>query len=218
MLFRLKPTAGRFIQRWLPTLLMGLLPLGGSLAGDATTLKLPYWKQTENRYQPERTCSLTSLAMVTDYFGLTDPQTTGRTPDYLFGRLDGVRQTVAALQEGFNSIAAAAGSDLRAHSKTNGTISELRAALATGHPAIVHGWFTPSGHILVVTGFDGDHYTVHDPNGRWNLEKWGSYDTGMSGRDLRYPKEAFELAINDNGSGDDLWLHIFRRQVATGKQ
>ncbi|KUJ84533.1 peptidoglycan-binding protein [Microbulbifer flavimaris] len=176
----------------------------------ASHLELPYWKQTENRYEPERTCSLTSLAMVTDYLQLTDPAQHGRTPDYLFEQLDGVRQTVPALQEGFNTIAEHASSELRAYSKTDGTIQELQQALAAGHPAIVHGWFTPSGHIVVVTGFDGEHYTVNDPNGRWNLKKRGGYDTSVSGEKLRYPKDAFELAINDNGTGDDLWLHIFR--------
>ncbi|GAA5524432.1 hypothetical protein Maes01_00989 [Microbulbifer aestuariivivens] len=174
---------------------------------------LPYWQQTENRFEPERTCSLTSLAMVTDSLGLTSPDVNGRTPDYLFTKLGGVRQTVPALQSAFNSIAEAAGSQYRAHSKTDGTIAEVRQALNQGHPVIIHGWFTPSGHILVVTGFDGSHYTVHDPNGRWNLKKWGAYDTSVSGQGLRYPREAFERAINDNGSGDDLWLHIFRRAL-----
>jgi hypothetical protein len=37
----------------------------------------------------------------------------------------------------------------------------------------------------------------------------GSYDTSVSGKNQKYPRAAFESAINDNGMGNDLWLHIF---------
>ncbi|AWL10741.1 hypothetical protein HMF8227_00233 [Saliniradius amylolyticus] len=171
--------------------------------------EIPYWKQTNNAHEPERTCSLTSLAMVTDYFGFTDPSVNGRSPDYLFNQLGGVLQDVPALEWGFNEIARRAGSDKRAESTTTGTIQQLREAVTSGKLAIIHGWFTQSGHIVMVKGFDGSHYIVNDPNGRWNEEKWGSYDTSVSGEDQKYSKAAFEHAINDNGTGDDLWLHIY---------
>jgi hypothetical protein len=170
---------------------------------------VPFYSQLENSYQPHATCSVTSLAMVSDYFGLTDPQALGkRTPDYLYERF-GLLQDVPSLAWGFNTLAQEAGASVRDTGYTNGTITQLRDLAAQGLPTIVHGWFTNSGHIMVVTGFDGEYYTVQDPYGKWNLQKWGSYDTSVSGKDQRYPKAAFEYAINDNGSGDDLWLHVF---------
>ena len=184
--------------------------------GEMPAADFPYWKQTENQFEPERTCSLTSLAMITDYYGLTNPRNNGRSPDYLFRQFGGVLQTVPALERGFNQFARDQGSPLRVVSKQDGTIDELRLALAGGQPVIIHGWFTPSGHIVVVTGFDGEHYIVNDPNGRWDGEKWGKYDTSVSGQQIRYSKNAFEYAINDNGTGDDLWLHIFPRASANG--
>ncbi|WP_209328609.1 C39 family peptidase [Pseudoalteromonas sp. PA2MD11] len=170
---------------------------------------VPYYKQLNNYYDPYGTCSVTSLAMVTDMAGFTDPMVNGRTPDYLYEELGGVLQTVPALEWGYNQMAQRAGSSKRANSKTNATITELRNALNAGKVAIVHGWFTNPGHIMVVTGFDGTHYTVNDPFGQWNLQKWGSYNSGVSGKGIRYPKAEFEYAINDNGTGDDLWLHIY---------
>ncbi|MBE0379871.1 C39 family peptidase [Pseudoalteromonas prydzensis] len=170
---------------------------------------VPYYKQLNNYYDPYGTCSVTSLAMVTDMAGFTDPTVNGRTPDYLYEELGGVLQTVPALEWGYNEMARRVGSSKRADSKTNGTITELRNAVNAGKVAIVHGWFTNPGHIMVVTGFDGTHYTVNDPFGQWNLQKWGSYNSDVSGKGLRYPKAAFEYAINDNGTGDDLWVHIF---------
>nr|WP_010132707.1 C39 family peptidase [Microbulbifer agarilyticus] len=173
--------------------------------------EIPYWSQLDNENEPLRTCSLTSMAMITDFFGVTNPQKLGmRTPDYLHQYFGGVLQTVPALRDGFNQLAEEMGSPVRNHGRENGTIDELRSLASRGIPTIIHGWFTASGHIVVVTGFDGEHYTVHDPFGRWNREKWGSYDTSVSGEGVRYPREAFEFAINDNGTGDDLWLHVFK--------
>ncbi|WP_237065288.1 C39 family peptidase [Microbulbifer guangxiensis] len=183
----------------------------GEHTGDESEVpvEVPYWQQTENYYDPYGTCSVTSLAMVTDYFGFTDPSVNGRSPDYLYEELGGVLQTVPDLEWGFNEMARRAGSGKRALSKTNGTIDELRTAVSSGKLAIVHGWFTPPGHIMVVTDFDGEYYTVNDPFGQWDLVKWGSYNSSVSGEGIRYPKDAFEYAINDNGTGDDLWLHIY---------
>ncbi|GAB2504476.1 C39 family peptidase [Microbulbifer agarilyticus] len=173
--------------------------------------RFPYWNQLDNEKEPLRTCSLTSMAMITDYFRITNPQKLGmRTPDYLHQYFGGVLQTVPALKEGFNRLAVELGSPVRNYGRENGTIDQLRRLASQGIPTIIHGWFTPSGHIIVVTGFDGDYYTVNDPFGRWNLEKWGDYNSEVSGEGVRYPREAFEHAINDNGTGDDLWLHVFK--------
>ncbi|UTA48373.1 C39 family peptidase [Simiduia sp. 21SJ11W-1] len=177
--------------------------------GTPQPATVPYWSQLSNSYDPYGTCSITSLAMVTDFFGLTNPSSLGkRTPDYLYERF-GVLQDVPSLAWGFDTIAQEAGSPLRDVGVTNGTIAQLRQLASQGKPTIVHGWFTSPGHIMVVTGFDGTHYTVHDPFGKWNLQKWGSYNTSVSGKNQRYPAAQFEYAINDNGTGDDLWLHIF---------
>jgi hypothetical protein len=170
---------------------------------------IPYWDQKANYYDPYGSCSITSLAMITDYFGFTNPQVNGRTPDYLYEELGGVLQDVPSLKWGFDQMAARAGSAKRANSTTTGTITQLRQAVTSGKLAIVHGWFTSAGHILVVTGFDGTHYTVNDPYGQWSGVKFGGYDTSKSGKQIKYAKDAFEYAINDNGAGNDLWLHIF---------
>ncbi|RHW76489.1 C39 family peptidase [Colwellia sp. RSH04] len=182
---------------------------GGGGVTPPVAESVPYYFQLNNYYDPYGTCSVTSLAMVTDLHNFTNPSVTGNTPDYLYEELGGVLQTVPSLANGYNTMAIRAGSSKRADSKTNGTFAELQQALADGKVAIVHGWFTNPGHIMVVTGYDGAHYTVNDPFGRWNEQKWGSYNSSVSGEGQKYSKAAFEYAINDNGQGNDLWLHIF---------
>lgn len=177
--------------------------------------EVPYYSQLDNQFEPHATCSLTSMAMVLDYLQIPLAGD-GRTADRLYQRF-GKLQSVPAFAEGFNAVAQAAGSHWRDNATETGTLAKLRQRARQGLPSIVHGWFTEAGHILVVIGFDGDFYRVHDPYGVWNLEKWGSYDSTRSGAAIRYPKAAFEHAINDNGTGDDLWLHRFELQSVTGK-
>ncbi|WP_269530785.1 C39 family peptidase [Chitinimonas sp. BJYL2] len=170
---------------------------------------VPYWSQLDNQYEPLATCSITSMAMITDFFNLTDPeQLNRRTPDYLYERF-GKRGDVASLAAVFNTIAQEKGSPLRDKGYVNGTITQLQQLAAAGKPTIIHGWFTASGHILVVTGYDGQNYTVNDPYGQWNGKKFGGYDTSVSGKGLKYSKRNFERVITDNGRGTDLWLHVF---------
>lgn len=197
-------------HRWLALLWLALS------VPRALAAEVPFYDQKENAEEGWRACNITSMAMVLDYYGIpVAGEGSERTPDLLHSAF-GIVQDPFELQALFNRTAHAAGSDVRDVFYENGTFEQLRTRAAAGEPTVVHGWFTRSGHILVVLGYDGEYYTVHDPYGHWNGVKWaasdaGGYDTAVSGRAIRYPAAAFEHAINDNGQGDDLWLHTFER-------
>ncbi|MDU0113230.1 C39 family peptidase [Psychrosphaera aquimarina] len=198
-----------------------LLTAYGSAAFQDNTLErltkaVPYYYQYDNQHEGPRACNITSVAMVLDHFNvLKDIKPNLRTPDYLYQRF-GIKQQPEQLADIFNTVAKENNVQVRDTLYTSGTIDQLRNHVMKGLPAIVHGWFTEAGHILVVTGFDGKHYTVNDPAGRWNLKKFGEgkYDTSQSGQQILYPATEFEFAINDNGTGDDLWLHLFSKVSA----
>ncbi len=174
---------------------------------------VPFYDQKQNKEQGWRACNITSIAMMLDYFDISPKDKVAtRTPDYLFKKF-GIKQDPFELQAIFNMVARDAGSTIRDVFYEHGTIAQLRELASKGTPTIIHGWFTDSGHILVVTGFDGENYIVNDPYGKWLGEKWQkssvAYDSSVSGQGLRYEAKDFELAINDNGKGNDLWLHTF---------
>ncbi len=176
--------------------------------------EVPFYDQKQNKEQGWRACNITSVAMVLDYFAITPKDKfVTRMPDYLFNKF-GIKQEPFELQTMFNRVAKDAGSPIRDVFYEHGTIAQLRELARKGVPTIVHGWFTDSGHILVVTGFDGESYIVNDPYGKWlggKSEKSSvAYDTSVSGQSLAYEAKAFEFAINDNGKGNDLWLHTFK--------
>jgi hypothetical protein len=80
---------------------------------------------------------------------------------------------------------------------------------ASGKPYVVHGYFTPPGHIMVVLGFDGTYYYCNDPAGKWNQLYAGSGYSGVNtteGIGIKYRKDAFEQAISPDGK---VWVHDF---------
>jgi len=179
--------------------------------------EVPFYDQKQNKVQGWRACNITSVAMILDYFVITPKdKVQTRTPDYLFNKF-GIKQDPFELQAMFNMVSRDAGSAIQDVFYEHGTIAQLKELASKGIPTIVHGWFTDSGHILVVTGFDGENYIVNDPYGKWLGKKWAkssvAYDTSVSGQGLRYEAKAFELAINDNGKGNDLWLHTFKNSA-----
>lgn len=176
------------------------VPPAEQKAADAST---PYFNQYDNAFFSASTCQNTSLAMVLAKYGWKgDPDQVTKT----FGK--DMAQTPAGLEHVFNSLASDAGLDVRIKSHTNGTMELINKLLAEGKPVIAHGWFTPSGHVVTITGFDGQNYTVNDPAGEWNGQFKGGY-TGGSGKGVKYSKEALTEALVENG---EVWCH----EVITG--
>jgi uncharacterized protein YvpB len=47
------------------------------------------------------------------------------------------------------------------------TIDEVKDWLSHEKPAVIHGYFTRFGHIIVLVGYDSTGFIVHDPYGEW---------------------------------------------------
>ena len=176
---------------------------GGNLAG-----KLPYFYQYNNKYSPGASCQNTSMAMVLKYYGWNG------TPDTITARFGkNSAQSPAGLASIFNQLASEMGSSRRLRAHTDGRVSNIRALLGQGKPVIVHGYFTGSGHVIVLTGYNGSHYTANDPAGRWNQAFKGGYSGGSSsGRAIKYSAAALEKAIvSTNGYNSvPIWYHEVR--------
>ena len=124
-------------------------------------------------------------------------------------------QSPAGLAAVFNHYAQQLGSSRRLRAQTNGRLADVKALLKQGKPVIVHGYFTGSGHVVVLTGYDGTHYTVNDPAGRWKQTFKGGYAGGYAptaGHRVRYGAAALERAIEstDGYNKVPLWYHEVR--------
>ena len=170
-------------------------PAADEKKADAST---PYFNQYDNDFFSASTCQNTALAMVLAKYGWNgNPDQVTKT----FGK--DMAQTPAGLENVFNGLAQDAGLSVRIKSHTDGTMELINKLLAEGKPVIAHGWFTPSGHVVTITGFDGQNYTVNDPAGEWNGQFKGGY-SGGSGKAVKYSKEALTEALVEDG---EVWCH-----------
>jgi hypothetical protein len=159
-----------------------------------TSVMVPYLCQYDNAIEGPYTCQNTSHAMVLRAYGWKG------TPDDItrvFGRKKA--QSPEGGADVFNYFAEQAGLKVRARGY-NAPVSQFTEALKKGRPLVVHGYFTGDGHVVVVNGFDGTHYDVNDPAGRWNLGVHGSYNSYVSGAHLKYPDWAFHNAVIEGGT------------------
>jgi peptidoglycan hydrolase-like protein with peptidoglycan-binding domain len=79
--------------------------------------------------------------------------------------------------------------------------AEVKAWIDRGKPCITHGWFTQSGHIICIIGYNSNGWIVHDPYGEWHKD---GYDTQKSGANLLY---SYAMMKDVCGPDGDLWIH-----------
>lgn len=164
-------------------------------------LNVPYLWQLDNEYNPRGACNVTSLAMCLKF--LEKPRKLG---------YEKIKQFEDELYQYMEN------SNLSRHSPTHlalvaghygarddftfrGSIDRCQAHIMSGNPCIIHGWFTPFGHIIVVIGFDEKGLIVHDPYGEWF--EFG-YRTDLSGANLHYSYDLIRRTCMDDG---DFWVH-----------
>lgn len=81
----------------------------------------------------------------------------------------------------------------------NATLNDIRRALDDGAVVITHGWFTRSGHVLTIVGYEPDpntlsyRFIVDDPWYEFDFPMW-RYST-RSGDNVRYSSYGMYAAI-----------------------
>jgi uncharacterized protein YvpB len=170
-------------------------------------LEVTYRSQRNNELNPDGACNVTSLAMCLDFLGADR-----KRPD-LF------RQFEDELYDYAESVGYSRhhGEDLALISqdygvpdrftKTASGIEEVQRHLAAGRPAIVHGYFTDFGHIIVLVGYDEDGFIVHDPYGEWF--SWG-YDRNGPENQAKgaFKHYSYELIQRTCIDSEGFWVHF----------
>ena len=165
-------------------------------------LDIPYLNQYDNQLSPSATCQNTSIAMVLRFYGWqgTPDEITSEWGRHYAQSPTGLSRLISRYGESLN---------IRSIPHTNGTINQLKSILDKGFPVVIHGYFTRSGHVVVVTGYNENGYYVNDPAGTWNQSFMGGYHGSYDGKNVFYNKSSFEAAIStsDGYSYLPIWLH-----------
>jgi uncharacterized protein YvpB len=158
-----------------------------------------HW-QLDNSYEPNGTCNVTSVAMCLEYFGIKSQDPNQQLEDelYLYCQDKGYDrhspEDLARLVQDYGCQ-----DDFQYKAKWQ----DVKTWLSKGYPAIVHGYFTGSGHIIAIIGFNDQGFIVNDPYGEW-FES--GYDTNANGGGLIYSYEMMERLCGPDSDGQ-LWIH-----------
>lgn len=172
-------------------------------ASRKTLLSVPYLSQLDNQNVPYGTCNLTSVAMVMQFFDIVGTGD-GQLEDQLF---TWVQERGLDRHSPHDLVTVIQSKGLYDDFQPNARWNDVRSWLGAGNPVIVHGYFTRSGHIIVIRGYDDSLYDgrgawlVNDPYGEWTR---GGYDLSVSGECLPYSYRMMEELC---GSDGDLWVH-----------
>jgi hypothetical protein len=165
------------------------------------TFPLPYFNQYDNKLYPGGSCNLTCVAMAMAKYGLPGPKMGyARLPDNLLAYADANKLSRHSLDD-MDKIAERFG--LKDHSSYCTSFADIKKHVKNGKPVIVHGVFTPSGHIVAIRGIDESKglWHVNDPAGRWN----NGYRDYSSGEGVWYQSEWFRKMIAPDGC---VWAHL----------
>ncbi|PPT06591.1 Phage endolysin [Geitlerinema sp. FC II] len=162
-------------------------------------LDVPFLSQLDNTNNPYGSCNVTCVSMCMAYFGHPTKNSSGQQLEdelYQFMLDRGLSRhsphDLARLLQlyGYRD-------DFQEAAKWD----DVKAWLRQGKPCITHGWFTSSGHIVTIIGYDDRGWIVNDPYGQWSRN---GYDTYVSGAGVVYSYADLRDVCGPDG---DLWIH-----------
>ncbi|MEG4801047.1 C39 family peptidase [Microcoleus sp. ARI1-B5] len=172
---------------------------------DEIKLNVPYKSQNDNIDNPTGACNVTSLAMCLEFFKVPRRTSEGQFEDELYRY---------ALDQGLDRHAP---NDLAQIVRDYGakdtftqaaTIDEVKDWLGNGKPTIIHGYFTPFGHIIVVVGYDSTGFIVHDPYGEWFADGYDFNDPEGNNEKGKFQHYSYNLIREACIPDGDFWVHF----------
>ncbi|MBL1174430.1 C39 family peptidase [Pantanalinema sp. GBBB05] len=174
---------------------------------QAVRLSIPYYDQLDNSENPFGTCNVTSIAMCLAYMGIGRRRPELRFPDelYLYCEKNGLdRHEPADLKKLVEAYGC------KDAFSTTASFERVKEWLVLGNPAVMHGYFTSYGHIVVAIGYNAKGFIVNDPYGELMYTAPGNsyYDTYASGAGLTY---SYNLIYNTCCTDKQFWVHFISR-------
>lgn len=172
----------------------------------------PYFSQLDNRFQPNGTCNVTSLAMCLWYFGIRGNGSYPQLEDQIY-KLAINNSVNYQSVEGIKWLAESY-PDVTDTTSYVGTIQDIIKSIDQNKPVILHGYFTRSGHIIAVKGYNDKGLIVNDPFGEYFINGY-QRNTAINpymGEGLTYSYTMIEnLCSPESKPAKNIWMHSINR-------
>ncbi len=174
-------------------------------------LNVPYKSQRDNAHNPDGSCNVTCLAMCMTFFSNSAPPVkqlesqSGQMEDTLYQY---------ALDQGlsrhdpYDLAKILRHYGLEDRFTESASIAEVKAWLAAQKPAITHGYFTASGHIVALVGYDDTGFLVHDPYGEWCSTGYNRNDPNGKDTKGQYQHYSYDLIKRTCMPDSHFWVHF----------
>lgn len=169
------------------------------LQETGVNLAVPHFTQLDNRVGNYwQQCNVTCCAMVAHFKGVRprDPKRQLEEEMYLWAMNNG-----ASIFTGPGMVRILGAFGVKDDFRFRSSWDRIRDTLRGGNPVIVHGWFTRSGHIIVIRGFNDRGWIVNDPWGEWFASGYKIHERGGG---LLY---SFDMMQRLCAADGDLWAH-----------
>jgi GH24 family phage-related lysozyme (muramidase)/uncharacterized protein YvpB len=170
-------------------------------------LDVPYLSQLDNIENRYGSCNVTCVAMCLTYLGM--PRKPGtQLEDELYRQMERLgwdRHDPNDLMTLINSFPG-----YKDIFRPNGSFKDIQTSIDAGNPVIIHGYFTKTGHIIVVCGYDDKGLIVNDPYGEYFSS---GYDNSLSGEKLHYSYGLIARTCSPESVSNprNIWYHtVFR--------
>ncbi len=182
-------------------------PAAPTVSSGSVQLAVPYLSQLDNVQNPFGSCNVTSIAMCLTYLGAKQNNPQKQFEDELQDWLEAHsldRHEPAALAKAVEAYGC------QDNFTTNATLDQVKQWLAQGNPAVTHGYFTQSGHIVCLIGYNDKGLIVHDPYGEWQEGGYARNDDGnqQRGKGLTYSYGMIQRTCMTDGQ---FWVHFISR-------
>jgi uncharacterized protein YvpB len=177
-------------------------------------LDVPYRSQANNALNPNGACNVTAIAMALLYFNVT-PRYADMFPQFEDELYDYTERLGLNRHDALDLVKVVEAYGCSDRFSSTYKLADIKAALENGQPAILHGYFTSFGHIIVAVGYDDDGLIVHDPYGEWH--SWGYALNQPEGQTEnqhtkgKYQHYSYRLIENACMPDGNLWAHLISR-------
>jgi uncharacterized protein YvpB len=169
-------------------------------------LSVPYYDQLDNSENPYGTCNVTSVAMTLAYLGARRKHPDIRFADELSHYCDdhGLDR-----HEATDLVKVVQAYGCKDNFRKTASFQSVKEWLIQGNPAIVHGYFTPTGHIICFIGYNMKGFVVNDPYGEIMYSPSESYyNIYSSGAGLTY---SYNMIYNTCCTDGEFWVHFISK-------